>query len=104
MDQDSVKLGLLLEGAERQQKLAEAAIGKLNDQVQRLEAVVRDQIRCGVSEEMKFLQAETQRAVEALKRGKASRQCSRDALDNWSYCDIDGYRALRRLVDPSYSG
>src|SRR5262249_45377995 len=70
MDQDSVKLGLLLEGAERQQKLAEAAIGKLNEQVQGLEAVVRDQIRCGVSEEMKFVQAETQKAVEALKTVK----------------------------------
>jgi hypothetical protein len=70
MDQDSVKLGLLLESAERQQKLAEAAIGKLNEQVQGLQGTVRDQIRGGVSEEMKFLQAETQRAVEALKRVK----------------------------------
>jgi hypothetical protein len=70
MDQDSVKLGLLMESAERQQKLSEAAIGKLNEQVQGLEAVVRDQIRCGISEEMKFVQAETQRAVEALKRVK----------------------------------
>jgi hypothetical protein len=70
MDQDSVKLGLLMETAERQQKLAEAAIGKLNEQVQGLEAVVRDHVRCGFSEEMKFVQAETQRAVEALQRVK----------------------------------
>jgi hypothetical protein len=70
MDQDSVKLGLLMETAERHQKLAEAAIGKLNEQVRGLEAVVRDQIRCAVVEEMANVQAETQRAVEALQRVK----------------------------------
>jgi hypothetical protein len=70
MDQDSVKLGLLMETAERHQKLAEAAIGKLNEQAQGLEAVVRDQIRCAVAEELKIVQAESQRAVEALQRVK----------------------------------
>jgi hypothetical protein len=70
MDQGSVKLGLLMETAERHQRLAEAAIGKLNEQAQGLEAVVRDQIRRAVVEEMKIVQAETQRAVEALQRVK----------------------------------
>ena len=70
MDQDSVKLGLLMETAERHQKLAEAAIGKLNEQGQALEAVVRDQIRRAVAEELKIVQAESQRAVEALQRVK----------------------------------
>ena len=70
MDQDSVKLGLLMETAERHQKLAEAAIGKLNEQGQALEAVVRDQIRRAVAEELKIVQAETQMAVEALQRVK----------------------------------
>jgi hypothetical protein len=70
MDQDSVKLGLLMETAERQQKLAEAAIGKLNEQAQGLEAVMRDQIRRALVEEMKVVKAETQRAIEALQRVK----------------------------------
>ena len=70
MDQDSVKLGLLMETAERQQKLAEAAIGKLNEQAQGLEAVVRDHIRRAVVEEMNVIKAETQSAVEALQRAK----------------------------------
>jgi hypothetical protein len=70
MDQDSVKLGLLMETAERHQKLAEAAIGKLNEQAQGLESVVRDQIRRAVAEELKIVQAETQSAVEALQRVK----------------------------------
>jgi hypothetical protein len=70
MDRDSVKLGLLMETAERHQKLAEAAIGKLNEQAQGLESVVRDQIRRAVADELKIVQAETQRAVEALQRVK----------------------------------
>jgi hypothetical protein len=70
MDQDSVKLGLLMETAERHQKLADAAIGKLKEQAQGLEAVVRDQIRRAVVEELKIVQAETQSAVEALQRVK----------------------------------
>jgi hypothetical protein len=70
MDQDSVKLGLLMETAEHQQKLAEAALGKLNEQTQGLEAVVRDQIRRAIVEELKSVQVETQRAVEALQRVK----------------------------------
>jgi hypothetical protein len=70
MDQDSVRLGLLMETAERHQKLAEAAIGKLNEQAQGLEGVVRDQIRCALVEAMTTVRAETQRAVEALQRVK----------------------------------
>jgi hypothetical protein len=70
MYQDSVKLGLLMESAERHQKLAEAAIGKLNEQTQDLQAVVRDQIRHAVVEEMKNVRAETQSAVESLQRVK----------------------------------
>jgi hypothetical protein len=70
MDQDSVKLGLLMETAQTYQKVAEAAIGKLNEQVQGLEAMVRDQVRRAVVEEMTIVQAETQRAVEALQRVK----------------------------------
>jgi len=70
MDQDSVKLGLLMETAERHQKLAEAAIGQLNDQIQGLQVVVRDQIRRGIVEEMTGVKAETQGAIEALQRLK----------------------------------
>jgi hypothetical protein len=68
MDQDSVKLGLLMETAQTHQKLAEEAIGKLNEQTQGLQAVVRDQIRRAVVEEIKIVQAETQSAVAALRR------------------------------------
>jgi hypothetical protein len=101
MDQDSVKLGLLMETAERHQKLAEGAIGKLNEQAQGLEAVVRDQIRRAVAEKLKIVQAETQKGGRGPAEGEAGRQCARDPLDDWSYCDIGGHRALRRLVRPA---
>lgn len=70
MDQDSVKLGLLMEAAERHQKLAETAIAKLSEQAQALVGAARDQIHRAVVDEMTLVRAETQRAVEALKRVK----------------------------------
>jgi len=70
MDQDSVKLGLLMEAAERHQKLAQAAIANLNELTEGLAAVVRDQIRHALGEEMNTVKAETQSAVEALRRVK----------------------------------
>jgi hypothetical protein len=70
MDDDSVKLGLLMETAQAHQKLAEAAIEKLNERTQGLEAVVRDQIRRALVEELKTVQAETQGAVTALQAVK----------------------------------
>ena len=70
MDQDSVKIGLLIEAAQTHQKLAEAAIEKLSEHAQGLGAMMRDQIRSAVADEMKIVQAETQGAVEALRRVK----------------------------------
>lgn len=70
MDQDSVKLGLLIEAAQTHQKLAEAAIEKLNKQTQGLEPVVRDQIKRALVDGLKSVQAETKGAVEALQRVK----------------------------------
>ena len=65
-----MKLGLMMETAERHQKLAETAIAKLNEQTDGLQSVVRDQIRRALVEEMKTAQAETQSAVDALRRVK----------------------------------
>ena len=70
MDQDSVKLGLLMETAQTHQKLAETAIEKLSQQTQSLEAVARDQIQRALVDALKTVHAEAQRAVEALQRIK----------------------------------
>lgn len=70
MDQDSVKLGLLMETAQTHQKLAEAAIQKLNQHTQTLETVARDQIQRALVDALKAVHAEAQRAVEALRKIK----------------------------------
>jgi hypothetical protein len=68
MDQDSVKLGLLMETAQTHQKLAEAAIEKLSEHTQALEAVARDQIQRALVDALKTVHTEAQRAVEALQK------------------------------------
>ena len=70
MDQDSVKLGLLMETAQTHQKLAEAAIEKLKEHTQTLEAVARDQIQRALVDGLKTVHTEAQRAAEALRRMK----------------------------------
>src|SRR5690348_10176604 len=72
MDQDTAKLGLLMETAERQQKLAEAAIGQLNEQIQGLVAGSRDQLHRAIVDEVAIVRVETHRAVEALHRVKGA--------------------------------
>jgi hypothetical protein len=70
MDQDIVKLGLLVEAAQTHQKLAEAAIEKLNEYTQGLETVARDQFQHALADGLKSVHAETKGAVEALQRVK----------------------------------
>lgn len=70
MDQDSVKLGLLIEAAQTHQKLAEAAIEKLSQQTEGLEAVVKEHVRRALADGLKSLHVESKGAVEALQRAK----------------------------------
>jgi hypothetical protein len=72
MDQDSVKLGLLVAAAQTHQKLAEAAIEKLNEHTQGLQTVASDQIQRALVEGLKSLHAEMIGAVEALQRVKGA--------------------------------
>ena len=70
MDQDSVKLGLLMETAQTHQKLAEAALEKLSEHTQALEAMARDQIQRALVDALKGVHVEAHRAVEALEKMK----------------------------------
>lgn len=83
MDQDSVKLGLLIEAAQTHQKLAEAAIEKLNNQTQGLEAVVRDQIQHALTDGLKSLHVATKDAVEAMQRVK---RAANARVTLWTLC------------------
>jgi hypothetical protein len=70
MDQDSVKLGLLMETAQTHQKLAEAAIEKLSNHAQGLEAVARGEIQRALVDALRPVHAEVQGATEALRKIK----------------------------------
>jgi hypothetical protein len=70
MDQDSVKLGLLMEIAQTHQKLAQTAIEKLSQHAQSLEPAVRDQVQRALVDALKTVHAEAQRAIEALQKMK----------------------------------
>ena len=68
MDDATMKFGLLMESAQAHQKLAEVHLEKLLSHTQDLDAVVRDEIRRTLIEELQLLAAESKRATEALKR------------------------------------
>ena len=68
MDEEAIQLGLLMETAQTHQKLAEAALEKLQAHTAGLDSVVREQIRRTLIEELHGMHHESQRAVEALRR------------------------------------
>jgi hypothetical protein len=66
-DTDTMKLGLLMESIQVQQKLAEASLERLRAHTQDLDGVVRDEIRRTLVDEHQALTAESDRAVRALR-------------------------------------
>jgi hypothetical protein len=66
MDDDTMKLGLLMEAAQANQKAAEAGLKKLKAAANDLAAVVRDEVRRVLAEELQSLAADSRRASEAL--------------------------------------
>src|SRR5579863_9601311 len=68
MDETTVKFGLLMESAQAHQKLAETHLDKLRAHTQDLDAVVRDEIRRTLIEELQMLTSESRRAAEVLRR------------------------------------
>jgi hypothetical protein len=70
MDQDNVKLGLLMETAQAHQKLAEAVIAELGLQVNGFAALATDQIQTALGEALEPVHMQAQGVVEALQRAK----------------------------------
>jgi hypothetical protein len=64
----TVRIGLLMEAVESQRALASAALEQLQGHVAGLDAVVRDEIRAVLAEELHTLAAEGERAVLSLRR------------------------------------
>jgi hypothetical protein len=66
-DADTMKLGLLMESVQVQQKLAETSWERLRAHTQDLDGVVREEIRRTLIDELRALTAESDRAVRALR-------------------------------------
>ncbi len=68
MEDNTMKLGLLMEAAQAHQALAESALEKLSVHLRELDTVVRDEIRHTLLEELQFFGTESRRAAESLRR------------------------------------
>jgi hypothetical protein len=67
LDEPTMKYGLLLETAHSQQKLVASSLRQLKGHTQELDAVVREQIRRTLIEELGAVVDESTRAVQALQ-------------------------------------
>lgn len=67
MDAETLKLGLLMEAAQANQKLADSSLKKLRAQSQDLALVVRDELRRAVMVALQSLADENERAADALR-------------------------------------
>jgi hypothetical protein len=67
LDDATMKYGLLLETAQTQQKLIASGLRQLKSHTQGLDAVVREQIRCTLVEELGAVVEQSTRTVDALR-------------------------------------
>jgi hypothetical protein len=68
MEDDTLKVGMLMEAAQAQQALAATTLDRLRDHTAGIDALVRDEIRATLLEEMQALSEDTRRAAESLRR------------------------------------
>ncbi len=68
LSDEALKLGLLMEAAQAQQRLAEESLDRLAAHTRELEAIVRDEIRRTVGEELAAVASESGRAAQSLQR------------------------------------
>ena len=104
MDQNSVKLGLLMETAQTHQKLAETAIEKLSQHTQTLEAAVRDQMQRALVDALKTVHTEVQSAVDLRARDRPRAPGDDAASDRLPGRPRQRLRGLGRLRQPLLAG
>jgi hypothetical protein len=68
MEDLTMKVGLLMEAAQTQQSVVSAALERLREHTGSLDAVVRDEIRATLVEELHALTDDSRRAAECLQR------------------------------------
>lgn len=65
---ETVRLGLLMEAAQAQQRLAQESLDRLAAHTRSLDELLRDEVRRTIAEGLGSLTGETRRATESLKR------------------------------------
>ena len=102
LDEATLKMGLLMESAQAQQKLAEGQLERLRAHTQGLDSVVRDEIRRTLIEELQALTAEAARATRALEkiRGAGGRRAAVWSIAAAVLCTL-GPLGVARWVLPS---
>lgn len=68
LNDDEMRLGLLMESAQAQQRLGQESLERLAAHTRDLDAVVRDEIRRTVAEALGTLASESRRTTESLQR------------------------------------
>jgi hypothetical protein len=67
MDDEAMKLGLLMEAAQAQQRLGQESLERLAAHARDLDVIVRDEIRRTVAEELGSVASESRRAAQSLQ-------------------------------------
>jgi hypothetical protein len=67
-EDETLKVGLLMEAAQAQQTLAATTLDRLREHSAGLDRIVREEIRATLLEEMQALDEDSRRAAEALRR------------------------------------
>jgi len=68
MEDETLKVGLLMEAAQAQQALAATTLDRLREHTTGLDAIVREEIRATLIEELRALGEDSQHAAAALRR------------------------------------
>lgn len=72
MDEATMQIGLLMEAAQAQQRLADASLKKLKAHASDLSVVVREEVRRTLVEELQAVASDSRHAAEALRRLRQS--------------------------------
>lgn len=67
-EDETLKIGLLMEAAQAQQTLATTMLERLREHTAGIDAIVREEIRATLVEEIRALGEDSHRAAEALRR------------------------------------
>ncbi|HVS78390.1 MAG TPA: hypothetical protein VHE11_15730 [Steroidobacteraceae bacterium] len=68
MSEEAMKLGLLMEAAQAQQRLGQESLERLAAHARDLDVIIRDEVRRTIVEELGGIAGESQRAAQSLRR------------------------------------